>query len=61
MYVLLAQQQCMAAQLQHEVLRHFMVRLVRLHLAAIKAWLWRPEGRLMQRQRAAAFVADEQE
>ena len=60
-YVLLVQLQSTAAQLRHEVLQHYMARLVRRHLAVIKARLWRPEGRLVQRQHAAAFAADRQE
>ena len=45
------QHEAMLAELRHELLRFMVARLVGVNLAAIKARLWRPEGRLMQRQR----------
>ena len=43
--------------LRRAIQTHMLARLVDTHLAAIKARLWRPEGRLMQRQFAAHAVS----
>ena len=51
-FMLLAHMQRAVMQLRYAILRHYMARLVQQHLAAIKARLWRPEGRLVQRRRA---------
>ena len=48
-----------AAGLRFALLRFTMQRLVAQQLQAIKAHLWRPQGRLAQRQAADALPADQ--
>ena len=59
--MLQAQLEAVNDELRQQVLRFVVARIVDQNLAAIKARLWRPDGRLMWRQRKRVLLEDGKE